>query len=1122
MKNLLIILLILLSIVRESNGQGITFAANKGQWNDSVLYKASLPGGALFVTPAGPVYAFAAQDDLDRIHEQAISQNVDPEGIVRHHAYRFTFLNGRVSANIIPSSKLNYYENFFLGNDTSKWAHEVPHFRHLVQSEVFPNIDLVYKAEGLDFKYDLIVKPGGKVSDIQLQLEGASAQIDTKGNLVITTSVNTVVEEAPLVFQIKQGDTLFIPARYKFEKGVLSFDLAKYDKKLPLIIDPSLAFATYSGATTSNFYSYTSTYDYDGNTIIGALAYGPGWPTQMGAYSNSFSGGTDAAIMKLTSDGTQRLFATYLGGSSVDAPQSLIASDINDIYIVGTTMSTNFPLTAGAYQTTFGGGVDIFVARINSLGTQLSASSYLGGNGGDGQNVIVSAVNNANKSPSVAAYNAHDRSIWFVSTTMSLNFPITSNAMSNTYTPIAAVLVQMDSTLSQLMYSSYFNFNGDVFFNDIKVSAHNAIYLAGLTGATDAATVGAFRSTFQGGDKDGIVVKFNPNTKTISKASYLGTNANDNAMKLALTADGSSIYIAGNTEGNYLTTANTLQVPSAKNYIQQLDSNLTTSIAAASFGSTDPLLISDITIHPCAGVGIAGMKYNNSFPITPDAYAQSGEFWMGNISSDLTSLNYGTYYGYNGHTHTGTFRFDNHGNIHHSVCDVAGNFVTSPNAWSPTKLTSGFDMISFRFNVLDVDLSLDFELQNIADTSSCAPAAIEFQNNSQNYDTYTWYFGDGDSSTAFAPSHTYTVPGLYKVVLVGTNELCGEVAKDSLFIRVKEKAVIRPFVTDSIRCWNPASITFSLDSVQLAHLLPYYQIHWLPQQALLGPDGGITAQMNHQAANTQIDIFFQALPHQEYCLSDTMASIHLLYYDSLQLSLSPINSTICKGDSVLLKAAGAQGYDWHPLEQLRLVDDSTAIVSPEASSGYLVTMWDENGCGYYKMATVNILPVDEVDAGPDIVSRVGEEVVLKGSSNAAHFYWEHQQQSYFANVLRPSLVVSEDATYILVAQNENGCMSRDTMDIFVSDVGMANAFTPNGDGLNDVFYPIPMNSKAEMIHFGVYNRYGQCVFYTRKLNEGWNGFFQNKQCDAAVYFYYVEYKIGEKHYKIKGDVTLIR
>src|SRR5690606_36582200 len=119
-----------------------------------------------------------------------------------------------------------------------------------------------------------------------------------------------------------------------------------------------------------------------------------------------------------------------------------------------------------------------------------------------------------------------------------------------------------------------------------------------------------------------------------------------------------------------------------------------------------------------------------------------------------------------------------------------------------------------------------------------------------------------------------------KVVLVGTNELCGEVAKDSLFIRVKEKAVIRPFVTDSIRCWNPASMTFSLDSVQLTHLLPYYQIHWLPQQALLGPDGGITAQMNHQAANTQIDIFFQALPHQEYCLSDPMASIHLLYYDS--------------------------------------------------------------------------------------------------------------------------------------------------------------------------------------------------------------------------------------------------
>src|SRR5690606_18750716 len=121
--------------------------------------------------------------------------------------------------------------------------------------------------------------------------------------------------------------------------------------------------------------------------------------------------------------------------------------------------------------------------------------------------------------------------------------------------PIAPVIVQMDSTLGQLGFSSYFNYNNSVFFNDIKVSSSNTIYLAGLTKATDAATPGTFNSTFLGGVWDGLVLKFNPTSKTISKATYLGTSSDDNAMKLAVSKNGASIFIAGNTLGNYPTSA---------------------------------------------------------------------------------------------------------------------------------------------------------------------------------------------------------------------------------------------------------------------------------------------------------------------------------------------------------------------------------------------------------------------------------------------------------------------------------------------------------------------------------------------------------------------------------------
>ena len=167
------------------------------------------------------------------------------------------------------------------------------------------------------------------------------------------------------------------------------------------MIDPTVVFSSYSGSTADNW-GYTATYDSHGNLYGGGIVFGVGYPLvpALGAYQTDFAGDVDIAISKFDATGSFLHYSTYIGGTAADIPHSLYVNDNDELYIFGTTGSADFPVTADAFDTSVNGGPnislstsmdfpagsDIFVAKLSADGTQLPASTYIGGSGNDGVN----------------------------------------------------------------------------------------------------------------------------------------------------------------------------------------------------------------------------------------------------------------------------------------------------------------------------------------------------------------------------------------------------------------------------------------------------------------------------------------------------------------------------------------------------------------------------------------------------------------------------------------------------------------------------------------------------------------------------------------------------------------
>lgn len=1173
------------------------FIENKGQWPDFVFFRAENKQSKIYLEEGRILYHFM---DLSALHK-AHGKEFKGEPKLRQELIAAKFIGAQKVTEIQSAKPAREYYNYFIGNDKSKWAADVKAYADVRLNGMYPGIDLHYNNQGDYLKYDFIVAPGADPKLIQIQYQNAkSISVNKKGLLRIEGEIGLIEEAKPFAYQIVNGKIIEIPCKYKLDGDMVSYDLGKYDKKLELIIDPEIIFASYSGSLSDNF-GMTATYDYEGNLFSGGIVFGNSYPTTAGAFDaiGNFTqvnpqapnnpplspyGVTDIFITKYSADGTSLIYSTYIGGGSdnggTDVVHSLICNEQNELYFFGTTSSSDFPLVS-PIQATFGGGVyrefmsngtyfwgnnqnqatggtDLIIAKLSANGSNLLASTYYGGSHNDGLNYNENGIINGNQFSGLM-YNYGDPfrgeimlddegNVYVASCTYSSNFPMV-NATQSTYGGNQdGVLIKFNPALTTVLWSTYWGGNARDACYAIKFDSAGNIFAAGGTLSADfSVTPGAFQTTHGGvSQPDGFVSKFSP-AFALLNSTFIGTALYDQSFFLQVDRD-DFIYVLGQTRGTLTPTPGKYANPNSGQYIMKFNNNLSAQEWQTVFGNGNTL----VNISPTAflvdvcgniyvtgwGGGIAGSLQQGSpvtgMPITPDAFQPNSgngyNFYLIVLGIEAEELLYGTYLGggtSQEHVDGGTSRFDRMGVVYHSACGGCGansDFPTFPaDVWSPTNNSANCNNLVFKFDFKIVPQS------NFTSTilEGCAPLTVDFVNLSSDTTNFFWDFGDGIIvDNVVNPTHTFTQPGVYEAMLVVVDKNCQLSDTSVVTITVFEDLILN-LPEDIVAC-NVDEVEITADSGGTADTYHWStNINFTDTLNVFPNDPNLTVNISNSGT-------FYIQVTNEFC--EKIDSITVTFIDE---TLELIDSTIiCLGEETPITVINTNPnvsftYSWTPSSAIVSgANSSTVIVSPTSSQYIYLYAVANNGCEIWDSVFVQVNFLDpsllNAIAVPDSVPPGGATVQLIG--NAPEGYtttWLPMNSVVNPSALETSSFVTQNTNFFFVATDgfceDTVVVSVRTYEIFCIEpfVFVPNAFSPNGDGNNDILF-VRGNYIENMI-FRVYNRWGELVFESKDKNDGWNGIYNGKLCEPDVYDYYLDVEcVGGFKNLITGNVTIVR
>jgi len=864
--------------VAESAFCQIEFIENKGQWNKEVKFMSLAGSGAFYLQQNGFTVAQHNPDDIENIKERVHRQmtgTVPQRSVtkIRSHVYNVKFLNAQ-NPQILPDKPIPSTNNYFIGNDKSKWASGCRIFQGITYKDVYPGIDVRYYSDGgSNLKYDFIVHPGADVNNIAMKYTGANKLSVKNKQLVISTSLGENKELSPYTYQVTDNRREELDCRFIVEGDVVKFKVKNYARDKTLIIDPTEIFFSYSGSTADNW-GFTATYGPDGSFYGGGIAFNSGFPASSGSYDELFNGDFDIAIIKLTPKGNSRVYATYIGGNSSDQPHSLIVDPQGNLVIAGRSKSTsstdpslNYPTTVPVYGP--GGGWDIVVTKLDAAGSALIGSMRIGGQQDDGVNIKDESASSGGSSLK-RNYGDDARSevlldgsnnIYLTSCTQSADYKTTPGV----FQPAPggkqdAVVLKLNPDCNSVLFSTFLGGSENDAAYVLTLGSTNNIYVAGGTASNNLPGIsasGVIKSLFQGGVCDGFVVELNNSGTAALRGTYLGTPAADQVYGIETDKFG-FIYVMGTTEGDWVVKNAAFSNPGAKQFISKLKPDLSDYVYSTVFGSTGPPNLPNISptaflVDRCENVYVSGWggKSNTGFgegntkgmPTTPDAIkpqtdASGSDFYFFVLKKDAASQLYGSFFGqidppvgindpvtFGDHVDGGTSRFDRNGIIYQAMCGNCFRTVSFPGtfgAWSRTnQATAGgqcnLGLLKIEMNFAGVQAALRASINGVPyDTVGCVPLRVDFVDTLNKGKRYYWDYGDGSGDTTTDPSnfHIYTSIGTFRVRLIAVDSTtCNVFDTAYTNIKVGNNKVFLDFISSKLPPCTNLSYSFTNTSV---------------------------------------------------------------------------------------------------------------------------------------------------------------------------------------------------------------------------------------------------------------------------------------------------------------------
>ena len=1198
--------------------QYIQFTENKGQWDNRVKFAGEINGGGFFLEQHGYRVLINSGDDWKKIadyygsHTDSASpqvlknngknwvatggknnnypQNQPQQFLLHSHAYEVTFLGAMASPQIVPDKDLGTYNNYYIGNDKSKWASGCKIYEAVEYKNMYPGIDVRYYTYNNQLKYDIIVHPGGDINKIALQFDGANRISVKKGNLIIGTSLGDITELSPVSYQTSASSKTSVPVSFSVSGNVVKFKAGAYDKSTTLVIDPTLIFCTFSGSPSDNW-GYTATYDGQGNLYAGGVVFGTGFPTTLGAASSVFSGGdasegagggTDIGIEKFNKTGTVLLYGTYLGGKNDEQPHSLVVDADGNLILGGRSNSKDYPTTIGKYgpaEAANSNDVDIILTKLDSKGA-IMASRRIGGSRDDGVNIrpkyvqplgTASLRRNYGDDARSEVITDDNRNIYLASATQSPDYPVSASAFQTTFGKGLqdGVLIKASSDLKTIYLSSFLGGSeNDAAFVLALNPTDNNIFVAG---ATESKDMPGIANSYKGGETDGFVSIIANNTYQLVKTAYFGTGGVDMIYGIQFDKFGFP-YIMGTTSGTWPVVNAAWSQTNGKQFIAKLKKDLSDYEYSTVFGKGTPIPdISPIAflVDRCENVYVSGWSggTGNSpnipyypgqssiglyIPTTPrpvQSTTDGSDFYFFVLKRDAVAPLYASFFGqkggYGDHVDGGTSRFDKQGVIYHAVCANCNKGVrfpttigvVSPNNNAQTGAKCNLAAFKLAFELAGIGNGVRASINGRAyDTTGCVPLTVQFIDTLNLGKQFVWNFGDGSpeiTTLVDSISHTYTQIGDYRVRLISIDSSACNIA-DTAYTTIRARRDKAQLSFDPIKLPPCTSLAYQFNNTSTAPAgKPFNSRSFVWDFG----DGTIDTTVQppvHTYASEGTYLVKLSLIDTNYCnapdeLIDTLriAANVKAQFTTPSFGCAPytavFNNTSLAGHTFTWNFGdGTTGTDESPTHvydnpgnyTVTLTAYDSATCNKQSTSAPFTIVVSPN-----PVAGFNFTPVQAQNNTPTSFFNI--------STGATSYKWifgdgDELVTAKLDTTIKHIYDRTDTFRVDLIAYNQYGCADTATnvvSSIITPLVDVPNAISPTGTNrtISVKGYGI------DKMDWRIYNRWGVLVFNATSQKTPWDGTYKGVLQPQEVYTYIlnVEFSDGTK-YKKTGDITLIR